>query len=232
MAIIARSVGTSITASLRVMATAAQVALARPASYYVRPGLSTEEVEEIREAFKLFDSDDSGLIDPRELKEAMLSLGLGARNSTVTAMIAQIDSATEGRIDFEQFLDLMTAKAVRLLGRVGGCAEAVVGVCWGRMPAALDGRVTQVLAPHSSPIMQADRDSREEINKVFRLFDVDNKGYLTIRDLSKVARELGESLTGARVRAAWPCACCLRPLQRAYTCGHPYPTSQTARCKR
>jgi Ca2+-binding EF-hand superfamily protein len=84
----------------------------RAGSSASRAGLTEEEVEEIREAFKLFDTDGSGTISPVELKEAMLSLGLGARNSTVTAMISQFDTGAEGRIDFEQFLDLMTAKSV------------------------------------------------------------------------------------------------------------------------
>jgi len=35
---------------------------------YDRPGLSEEEIEEIREAFNLFDTDGSGTIDPKELK--------------------------------------------------------------------------------------------------------------------------------------------------------------------
>jgi hypothetical protein len=36
-----------------------------------RPGLTEDEVEEIREAFALFDTDNSGRIDPKELKAAM-----------------------------------------------------------------------------------------------------------------------------------------------------------------
>ena len=36
-----------------------------------RPGLTEDEVEEIREAFNLFDTDGSGAIDPKELKAAM-----------------------------------------------------------------------------------------------------------------------------------------------------------------
>ena len=40
-----------------------------------RPGLTEDEIEEIREAFNLFDTDGSGKIDPRELKAAMQSLG-------------------------------------------------------------------------------------------------------------------------------------------------------------
>ncbi len=36
-----------------------------------RPGLTEDEVEEIREAFNLFDTEGTGLIDPKELKAAM-----------------------------------------------------------------------------------------------------------------------------------------------------------------
>ena len=41
------------------------------AKKYERPGLTEDEIEEIREAFNLFDTDGSGLIDPKELKSAM-----------------------------------------------------------------------------------------------------------------------------------------------------------------
>ena len=57
--------------------------------------------------------------------------------------------------------------------------------------------------------MQTDRDSKEDINKVFRLFDVENRGYITIRELSKVSKELGEALTGEFAR--WVC-CFASPL--------------------
>ena len=36
-----------------------------------RPGLTEDEIEEIKEAFNLFDTDGSGAIDPKELKAAM-----------------------------------------------------------------------------------------------------------------------------------------------------------------
>ena len=41
------------------------------AKKYERPGLTEDEIEEIKEAFDLFDTDASGAIDPKELKAAM-----------------------------------------------------------------------------------------------------------------------------------------------------------------
>ena len=45
-----------------------------------------------------------------------------------------------------------------------------------------------------TPRMQ-NRDSREEIMKVFALFDDDNKGAISFKNLKRVATELGENLT-------------------------------------
>ena len=119
---------------------------------YTRPGLTEDEVEEIKEAFDLFDTDGSGSIDPKELKAAMQSLGFEAKNQTIFQMISDLDKNRSGAIDFEEFLDMMTAR-------------------------------------------MSDKDTREDISKVFRLFDDDGTGLISIKNLRRVARELGETMT-------------------------------------
>ena len=114
--------------------------------------LSEEQITEYKEAFDLFDTDGSGSIDPKELRAAMQSLGFEAKNQTIYQMITDLDKNKSGNIDFEEFLDMMTAR-------------------------------------------MSDKDTREDINKVFRLFDDDTSGSITIRNLRRVARELGETMT-------------------------------------
>ena len=43
--------------------------------------------------------------------------------------------------------------------------------------------------------LQSQKDSREEILKAFRLFDDDETGKITFRNLKRVAKELGENMT-------------------------------------
>merc|ERR1712164_84545 len=96
-----------------------------------KPGQLTEEqLDEIREAFSLFDSDASGMIDIRELKAAMRALGFEVKNEELKKMAAKM----------------------------------------------------------------GEKDTREDIEKVFKLFDDDNTNKISFRNLARVAEELGENI--------------------------------------
>lgn len=46
----------------------------------------------------------------------------------------------------------------------------------------------------------SDKDTREDINKVFNLFDDDQTGHITLRNLKRVAKELGETMSGEKLK--------------------------------
>lgn len=52
----------------------------------------------------------------------------------------------------------------------------------------------------------SDKDTREDINKVFNLFDDDQTGHITLRNLKRVAKELGETMSGKKQRSR-VCSC-------------------------
>merc|ERR1712048_513812 len=122
------------------------------AKFWERPGLSADEVQEVKDAFDLFDTDSSGAVSVQELVEAMQSLGLEQKNKAVFNMIKEIDTDGSGELEFAEFLEMMTAR--------------------------LD---------HKTP--------RSEIEKVFKLFDVDRTGDISLDNLKHVATTLGEEVS-------------------------------------
>ena len=78
-----------------------------------RPGLNQDEVDEIRQAFDLFDTNGTGRIDPKELKAAMQSLGFDTKNPTIFQLIAELDTPEaqkRGGIDFDNFVEAINNK--------------------------------------------------------------------------------------------------------------------------
>merc|ERR1712094_128673 len=69
-----------------------------------------EQMDEIREAFNLFDGDQSGAIDVRELKAAMRALGFEVKNEELKKMVSDVDNNGNGTIEFAEFLQMMTGK--------------------------------------------------------------------------------------------------------------------------
>jgi centrin-1 len=82
----------------------------------------------------------------------MRALGFEPKKEEIRKMVQDADKEGTGKIDFAEFLEMMTAK-------------------------------------------MAERDPLEEIKKAFRLFDSEERGKISFKDLKKVAKELGENMT-------------------------------------
>lgn len=115
-------------------------------------GLSEEEMEEVKEAFQLFDTEQKGSIDVKELKAAFRALGFQVKKAEIRQMMTDIDKLDAAVVLYDEFVEMVTPK------------------------------------------MQS-RDTREEIIKVFKLFDDDQTNTISFKNLQRVARELGENLT-------------------------------------
>ena len=82
----------------------------------------------------------------------MENQGFQEKSPTIFRMVCELDIEGKGRVDFNEFLDMMTEHA-------------------------------------------AEDTSMDEIKKVFNLFDIDQTGYIELKNLKQIARELGESLS-------------------------------------
>ena len=83
-----------------------------------RPGIPEWQMQELREAFDLFDTDGSGTIDTKELQVALRALGFDSKKEKVRKMIADIDLDGSGALR-------PPSLAVRSIWRAGTLAKTL-----------------------------------------------------------------------------------------------------------
>ncbi len=132
-----------------------------------RPEISDEQKQEIKEAFELFDTDKDGCIDYHELKVAMRALGFDLKKAEVLKLLRDNDKTGHGLMEFEAF------------ARTSACFCSL-------SPAVnLREKVSEKLL---------ERDPLEDLQRAFRLFDDDHTGKISLRNLRRVAKEIGDRL--------------------------------------
>ena len=117
-----------------------------------RVELSSQQEQDIKEAFQLFDTQNTGYIDIKDLKVAMRALGFEPKKEEIKKIINDVDKTGSGHVEFSAFSQIMAQKI-------------------------------------------SDKDTKDEIMKAFRLFDDDETGKISFKNIKRVAQELGESLT-------------------------------------
>lgn len=65
---------------------------------YIRPGLSFEQILEIKSAYGLFDLHGENKVSPKELQLCLLKLGLDVKNSTLYSMLAELENFSKSVI--------------------------------------------------------------------------------------------------------------------------------------
>lgn len=69
--------------------------------------MTCEQVEELREAFRLFDKDGDGAISSEEFGSVMQALGLSPTKEELEILLDSVDTDRNGVIDFAEFVDVM-----------------------------------------------------------------------------------------------------------------------------
>lgn len=84
--------------------------LAMMKAHLVAEGDEPTEEEELRAVFQVFDQTKSGYITAADLKSAMVNLGERLTTEELQAMIDAADIDGDGRIDYNEFLQMMRKK--------------------------------------------------------------------------------------------------------------------------
>lgn len=71
--------------------------------------LTPAQIREAKDAFDLFDTTGTGVIEQKELKIALMTLGFDATKEDIRRLVADLDSSNTTTIDFDDFLQLINA---------------------------------------------------------------------------------------------------------------------------
>jgi centrin-3 len=112
----------------------------------------------------------------------MRALGFDVKKAEVSKILQEHNKQGAGVMDFDDYYAVsMWRRAVA----AAAAGERPSHAAWGR--------------PVSAKVLE--RDPLEEMRKAFRLFDEDDKGRIDLRNLRRVARELGEDLTDEQLQS-------------------------------
>ena len=112
-------------------------------------------------------------------------------------MIMSVDKTGSGKIDFNEFLELLLAKMVLAAARAAPPFP----------PPPTRTHRLQPLTSRSMAQTQSERDTKEEAMRAFKQFDIEHQGKISFENLKQVSRELGAPLlsTGPPTGPNDPC---------------------------
>jgi Ca2+-binding EF-hand superfamily protein len=119
--------------------------------------LHQDLLDELREAFTLFDTGAKGCLDAREFRSATRALGFDIKKEQIVKMMDDVGKDRTETLTFEEFAAAMAER------------------------------------------MQT-KGTREEIARIFMLFDDEHQGKISFRNLKRVAMEIGENISDEDLR--------------------------------
>lgn len=150
----------------------------RTACIFLRGGknferkLADDEIEELREAFNEFDKDKDGLISSKDLGNLMRTMGYMPTEMELTELTQTINMNSGGKVDFEDFVDLMAPKLLAETAGMIGLKE--LKDAFKEFDVDKDGEITIEEMRSAMTKLLGQQMSHGEIDAVLR--EADNNG--------------------------------------------------------
>ncbi|XP_052769162.1 neo-calmodulin-like [Mya arenaria] len=141
--------------------------------------LSPEQLDELRQAFHVFDKDDDGTISTQELGIVMRSLGQDPSEDELQEIVREADTDGDGVIEFDEFIVMMT-KQMTNIGSEKDIREAFKVFD----PQNL-GYITSSDLRHVMTT-RGDRMSDEEVDEMIADADLDGDGCIEYEEFVKM----------------------------------------------
>lgn len=138
-------------------------------------GVPEEEIQDLRDAFQLFDKYNKGFITTKNFKRVIKDLGVNYTNKEISDIVNQIDKDNSGEIEFDEFLRFMIEEKKK----VGETAN-------------LTNNLKNVKL-EETPVKEKEETEEERIIRAFKVFDTDNSGTISLDEFEVALCKLGDS---------------------------------------
>ncbi|KAM9345914.1 calcium-binding protein 5b [Symphorus nematophorus] len=138
--------------------------------------LTNDEIEELREAFVEFDKDKDGFITCKDLGNLMRTMGYMPTEMELIELGQNINMNLGGRVDFEDFVELMTPKLLAETAGMIGLKE--LKDAFREFDIDGDGSITSDELRHAMIKLLGEQTSKHEIDAVVK--EADNNGDGTV----------------------------------------------------
>lgn len=138
----------------------------------------------LRKAFKFFDSDASGDIDPDEFYAAMHAFGLEFTEDQVLALFGYYDNDRDGALSYYEFIEKVLESG---FGLDSGEKPEPVMV---QLATIVDDKVPA----EPKTVLRAEEIDLTSCREIFDRFDANKSGEIDIRELEQLTRALGLSM--------------------------------------
>ncbi|XP_056392401.1 calcium-binding protein 5 isoform X3 [Hyla sarda] len=164
-----------------------------PACIFLRKGiaekqgyreLGTDEIEELRDAFVEFDKDKDGFITCKDLGNLMRIMGYMPTEMELIELSQQINMNLGGRVDFQDFVDLMTPKLLEETAGMIGVKE--LRDAFKEFDANGDGEITLDELQHAMQRLLGEKLTHSEIADVVREADLNGDGTVDFEEFVRM----------------------------------------------
>ncbi|KAM6158113.1 calcium-binding protein 4-like [Rhynchocyon petersi] len=138
--------------------------------------LGPEELDELQAAFQEFDTDQDGYIGYRELGACMRTLGYMPTEMELIEVSQHVKMRMGGRVDFEEFVEMMGPKLREETAHMLGVRELLVA--FREFDKDRDGRITVAELQQAAPGLLGEPLAGPELDEMLREVDRNGDGTL------------------------------------------------------
>ncbi|XP_069047496.1 calcium-binding protein 4 [Lepisosteus oculatus] len=138
--------------------------------------LVPEEIDELSEAFREFDTDCDGYLSYKDLGDCMRTMGYMPTEMELIEISQQIKMRLGGRIDFEDFCDLMGPRMLAETAHMVGVRE--LRCAFKEFDVDGDGEISVSELREAARSLLGEQLSGEELEEVLRDIDLNGDGHV------------------------------------------------------